>query len=120
MRIAVALLGVLLLTGCQVTNTNSGENDPKYPWWELAFIKPNFMNVWVEDSSVEDINGKTFLRAGAAFFKVVVASPSNYAALFSVCCCRSGFNITVPIGSQFLVCPDQRSGHFSRACSYSS
>ncbi|MFJ2541135.1 helix-turn-helix domain-containing protein, partial [Pseudomonas sp. NPDC087614] len=31
-----------------------------------------------------------------AFFKVVVASPSNYAALFSVCCCRSGFNITVP------------------------
>ncbi|WP_218015283.1 hypothetical protein, partial [Pseudomonas syringae] len=36
--------------------------------------------------------------SGAAFFKVVVASPSNYAALFSTCCSRSGFSSTVPIG----------------------
>ncbi|MDU9026311.1 hypothetical protein, partial [Pseudomonas corrugata] len=45
----------------------------------------------------------------AAFFKVVVASPSNYAALFSACSSRSGFSSTVPIGSQFRVRPDQRS-----------
>jgi len=64
MRILVALLSVLAFTGCHATSSNSGENDPKYPWWELAFIKPNFMNVWVEDSSVKDIDGKTFLRAG--------------------------------------------------------
>ncbi|WP_150794662.1 DUF2931 family protein [Pseudomonas fluorescens] len=64
MRMLVTLLAVLIFTGCYVTSFNSGENDPKYPWWELAFIKPNFMNVWVEDSSVEDIDGKTFLRVG--------------------------------------------------------
>lgn len=64
MRMFLALLGVLAFSGCHATGSNSGENDPKYPWWELAFIKPNFMNVWVEDSSVEDINGRTFLRAG--------------------------------------------------------
>jgi len=58
------LLGVLAFTGCHAKSSNSGENDPKYPWWELVFIKPNFMNVWVEDSSVEDIDRKTFLRAG--------------------------------------------------------
>ena len=63
MRILVALLSVLVFTGCHATSSTSGENDPKYPWWELAFIKPNFMNVWVEDSSVEDIDGKTFLAS---------------------------------------------------------
>jgi hypothetical protein len=37
------------------------------------------------------------------FFKVVVASASNYAACFSNASSRSGFNITVPIGSQLRV-----------------
>lgn len=64
MKFLAALVSVLLVSGCQATNAGSGEADPKYPWWELAFIKPNFMNVWVEDSAVEDINGKTVLRAG--------------------------------------------------------
>jgi len=45
-----------------------------------------------------------------AFFKVVAASPSNYAALISCCCSQSGFSSTEPIGSQLRVCPDKRSG----------
>ncbi len=60
MKMLVTLLAVLIFTGCHVTSSNSGENDPKYPWWELAFIKPNFMNVWVEDSSVEDLKVEPF------------------------------------------------------------
>ncbi len=66
MKGLVVLLGGLLLAGCQIRESASGANDPKYEWWELAFIKPDFMNVWVEDSAVEDINGKTYLRAGDA------------------------------------------------------
>lgn len=64
MKGLVVLLGGLLLAGCQIRESASGANDPKYEWWELAFIKPDFMNVWVEDSAVEDINGKTYFRAG--------------------------------------------------------
>ncbi|MGE8143956.1 DUF2931 family protein [Pseudomonas frederiksbergensis] len=64
MRALIALLGVLLFTGCQSTNSLSGKNDPKYPWWELVFIEPDYMKVWVEDSSVQDINNKAFFRAG--------------------------------------------------------
>jgi hypothetical protein len=52
----VTLLGALLLVGCQLAGTETGENDPKYPWWELVFVEPNYMRVWVEDSSVQDIS----------------------------------------------------------------
>ena len=64
MKVAIALLGVLLLSGCQVGGPESGENDPKYPWWELVFVEPNYMKVWVENSSVQDINNRVFFRAG--------------------------------------------------------
>jgi len=47
--------------------------------------------------------GANLLARQAAFFKVVVASASNYAACFSNASSRSGFNITVPIGSQLRV-----------------
>ena len=60
----VTLLGALLLVGCQLAGTETGENDPKYPWWELVFVEPNYMKVWVEDSSVQDINDRIFFRAG--------------------------------------------------------
>ena len=33
-------------------------------WWSLSFNQPNYMKVWVEDSQVEDINGKLFRRTG--------------------------------------------------------
>ncbi|WP_028682760.1 DUF2931 family protein [Pseudomonas chlororaphis] len=64
MRVFIALLGTLLLSGCLTTDPLSGKNDPKSPWWDLGFTEPNYMKVWVEDSSVEDINGKLFRRTG--------------------------------------------------------
>ncbi|NNB42121.1 DUF2931 family protein [Pseudomonas chlororaphis] len=64
MRVFIALLGALLLTGCQASDPLSGKNDPKDPWWELGFTEPYYMKVWVEDSTVEDINGKQFHRTG--------------------------------------------------------
>ncbi|ROL80945.1 hypothetical protein BK636_15755 [Pseudomonas chlororaphis] len=63
MRVFIALLGTLLLSGCHA-DPLSGKNDPKAPWWQLGFIEPFYMEVWVEDSAVEDINGKLFLRTG--------------------------------------------------------
>lgn len=63
MRVFIALLGTLLLSGCHA-DPLSGKNDPKAPWWQLGFIEPFYMEVWVEDSAVEDINGKLILRTG--------------------------------------------------------
>lgn len=65
MRAFVALLGVLLFTGCQATDPVLGKSDPRSSWWELTFLEPNYMKVWVEDSSVQDINGKVFFRTGS-------------------------------------------------------
>ncbi|AVO58620.1 DUF2931 family protein [Pseudomonas chlororaphis] len=64
MRMFIALLGALLLTGCLASDPLSAKNDPKNPWWELGFTEPYYMKVWVEDSTVEDINGKQFHRTG--------------------------------------------------------
>ena len=41
--------------------------------------------------------------ASRRFSRYLSRQPSNYAALFSACCSRSGFSITVPIGSQLRV-----------------
>ncbi|QQX61340.1 DUF2931 family protein [Pseudomonas chlororaphis] len=64
MRVFIALLGALLLTGCQASGPLSGKNDPKDPWWELSFTQPYYMKVWVEDTAVEDINGQLFKHTG--------------------------------------------------------
>jgi hypothetical protein len=56
----IALLGTLLLYGCQTADPLSAENDPKARWWSLEFIGPNYMTGWVESSIVEDINGQSF------------------------------------------------------------
>jgi hypothetical protein len=64
MKATIALLGALMLSGCQSSGPETGENDPKYPWWELVFVQPNYMKVWVEDGSVQDINNRVFFRAG--------------------------------------------------------
>jgi hypothetical protein len=63
MKLIVTLLCVLFMTGCQSADPLSGTNDPKSEWWELAFIEPNYMQVWVEDSSVQDVAGKVYYRA---------------------------------------------------------
>lgn len=64
MRVFIALLSTLLLSGCLTTDPLSGKKDPKSPWWDLGFTEPNYMKVWVEDSAVEDINGKLFRHTG--------------------------------------------------------
>ncbi|WMJ02309.1 DUF2931 family protein [Pseudomonas chlororaphis subsp. aurantiaca] len=64
MRLFVALLGTLLLSGCQATDPLSGKDDPKAPWWQLGFTQPYYMKVWVEDTSVEDINSQIFKHTG--------------------------------------------------------
>jgi hypothetical protein len=64
MKQVIALLCVLLLAGCQTTDPLSAKGDPKSAWWELAFTEPDYMKVWVETTSVEDIKGKAFLRTG--------------------------------------------------------
>jgi hypothetical protein len=33
MKATIALLGVLLLSGCKIGGPETGEGDPKYPWW---------------------------------------------------------------------------------------
>jgi hypothetical protein len=63
MRRLVALLGALLLSGCQAADPLSGTKDPHLQWWELGFTEPNYMKVWVDGSAVEDIKGRLFERA---------------------------------------------------------
>ncbi|MBX8517764.1 DUF2931 family protein [Pseudomonas cichorii] len=64
MRVFVALLGVLLIVGCQASDTLPGKSTPKDPWWSLDFMAPTYMPGLVEHSSVVDIQGKTFERPG--------------------------------------------------------
>jgi hypothetical protein len=58
MKPLIALLGFLLLSGCQATDPLSGENDPKDSQWSLEFTAPIYMTGWVEASLVEDIHGR--------------------------------------------------------------
>lgn len=64
MRAFFFLIGALLISGCQAAEPLSGQNDLKNPWWSLSFVEPTYMKVWVEDTAVEDINGKLFHRSG--------------------------------------------------------
>ncbi|WP_447890848.1 DUF2931 family protein [Pseudomonas hormoni] len=63
MRALVLLLGLWLVTGCQASDTLS-KSELTRKWWSLSFNQPNYMKVWVEDSQVEDINGKLLRRTG--------------------------------------------------------
>ncbi|SDT24751.1 MULTISPECIES: DUF2931 family protein [Pseudomonas] len=65
MKKLVIALCALFVCGCQSTDPLSAKNDPKSEWWELAFTEPDYMKVWVEDSSVHDITGKVFFKTGA-------------------------------------------------------
>jgi len=60
MKPLTALLGALLLGGCQATDPLSGAKDPKDNQWSLEFTAPIYMTGWVEASLVEDINGQLF------------------------------------------------------------
>ncbi len=63
MKLFAALLCTLFVAGCNA-DPLSEKSDPKSSWWELGFTEPNYMKVWVEDTAVEDIKGRTFLRTG--------------------------------------------------------
>ena len=58
------MLCMLLVSGCQATDPLSVKSDPKSEWWELAFIEPDYMKVWVENSSVQDVTGTIFHKTG--------------------------------------------------------
>ena len=66
MKQFILILSVLLVAGCQITDPLSAENDPRSDWWGLAFTEPDYMKVWVEDSSVLDIKNRTFFKAGGS------------------------------------------------------
>jgi hypothetical protein len=48
---------------CQASDIPSNSELTR-KWWSLSFNQPNYMKVWVEDSQVEDINGKLLRRTG--------------------------------------------------------
>jgi hypothetical protein len=64
MKQLITILCVLLISGCQETDPLSAKNDPKSEWWELAFTEPDYMKVWVENSSVQDVNNRIFYKTG--------------------------------------------------------
>ncbi|MCM8742833.1 DUF2931 family protein [Pseudomonas koreensis] len=65
MKQLITILCVLLISGCQETDPLSAKNDPKSEWWELAFTEPDYMKVWVENSSVQDVNNRIFYKTGS-------------------------------------------------------
>jgi hypothetical protein len=65
MRMLGALLGALLLSGCQIMDPLSGKRDPHSPWWGLGFAGPTYMVAWVEHSAVVDINGRLIAHGSA-------------------------------------------------------
>ncbi|MCO7545059.1 DUF2931 family protein [Stutzerimonas nitrititolerans] len=62
MKFVLTLLGVMFLTGCQAMDPLSGAGDPHARWWQLGFVAPAYMTVWVETAAVEDVHGKLIER----------------------------------------------------------
>ncbi|MCF4997976.1 DUF2931 family protein [Pseudomonas syringae] len=62
MRLFFFIAGLLVISGCHANSFAESELTRK--WWSLSFNEPFYMKVWVEDSAVEDINGKLFRRTG--------------------------------------------------------
>jgi len=60
MKVLMALMGLLLISGCQL----SGEENRQPPWWDIGFKGPSYMLGEVELRIVEDVNGKFFQRPG--------------------------------------------------------
>jgi hypothetical protein len=64
MRLFAMIFGVFFLVGCQANGSVSSNTELTRKWWSLSFNEPNYMKAWVEESAVEDINGKIFPRTG--------------------------------------------------------
>ena len=60
-RWLLCLILALGLAGCQ----SSAATKPKLPYaaWYLGFLAPNYMEVWLEQASISDVNGLIFPRA---------------------------------------------------------
>ncbi|WP_312376927.1 DUF2931 family protein [Stutzerimonas nitrititolerans] len=65
MKFVLTLLGVMFLTGCQAMDPLSGAGDPHARWWQLGFVAPAYMTVWVETAAVEDVHGKLIERVSS-------------------------------------------------------
>lgn len=64
MKIALTLIGLLLIGGCQANGALTDEQEDHAPWWSIDFQGPPYMIGWVESSAMEDINGRFFQRPG--------------------------------------------------------
>lgn len=65
MKILLALASLLLVSGCQATQSGGDEQERHSPWWSIDFQGPSYMVGLVENSTVEDIQGKLFNNGGA-------------------------------------------------------
>ncbi len=65
MKFFLTLFGVMFLTGCQAMDPLSGAGDPHARWWQLGFVAPAYMTVWVETAAVEDVHGKLIERVSS-------------------------------------------------------
>ncbi|WP_312243912.1 DUF2931 family protein [Stutzerimonas nitrititolerans] len=65
MKFVLTLLGVMFVTGCQAMDPLSGAGDPHARWWQLGFVAPAYMTVWVETAAVEDVHGKLIERVSS-------------------------------------------------------
>jgi len=55
----LAIVLLLGLTGCQ----SGAANKLPYDAWYLGFLAPNYMEVWLEQANISDVNGLIFPRA---------------------------------------------------------
>lgn len=60
MNVLLALMGLFFLSASQAADPVSGKHDPHPRWWSIDFGGPPYMIGWVENSTVEDIQGHFF------------------------------------------------------------
>lgn len=65
MKILLALVGLLMMSGCQATGSPPDEQERHHPWWSIDFQGPSYMIGSVENNTVEDIHGRLFNNGGA-------------------------------------------------------
>lgn len=58
MKMLVALVSIVLISGCQALDPLSGAHDNHSRWWSIDFQGPSYMEGYVENSTVEDVEGR--------------------------------------------------------------
>ncbi|PMX04311.1 hypothetical protein C1X59_02550 [Pseudomonas sp. FW215-R2] len=59
LKIGFALIFIVLLGGC----TSGGTRSLPYDGWMLRFFTPDYMEAWIENADVVDVNKRVFLDA---------------------------------------------------------